>query len=87
MNELVETKYVSHPMILAVFQAKRMNQMLGYPAFAPWDFETGHDMDEWLEVADALMEIPSIRARKKQQEQFFNAARRAHPHYAALHKH
>lgn len=86
MNALVETGYTSHPLLVAMIDAQRINHFSGGAFIAPWDLEPDHDLGEWIEAADALSEMPSMRARKKAQEKIFNDARRSHRDYAALHR-
>ncbi len=86
MNALVETGYTSHPLLIALIDAQRLNHFSGGAVVAPWDLEPDHEMEEWIEAADALSEIPSLRARKKAQQKVFTDARRTNPYYSTLHR-
>lgn len=72
-------------MIVAFFDARRINLYSGGAVIAPWDLLDGHSLDDWAEAAFLLSELSSIRRRKEAAKQVFEKARRQNKHYARLH--
>lgn len=72
-------------MLLAYFQAQHVNQHSGGAVIAPWELVPGHTPDEWAEAAVQLSQVPSIKARKKAADAFFEKRRREHKNYSSYH--
>ncbi len=72
-------------MLVAFFEAAHINLHSGGAVIAPWEILPGYPLDEWVDAAIALSDVPAIRKRIEAQKQVFEKARRAHKDYARLH--
>lgn len=82
---MAEKSVTSHQLFTAFIEAQRINRLSGGTVISPWDIEPGHDLEEWLEAAEALADLPSIRKRRSAEKQYLEKIRRAHPQYSRTH--
>lgn len=86
VETLAVTKLTDHPLLAAFYKAQHINTHSGGPVIAPWQIEPGYEVQDWIDAALALSNLPAIVNRKKATEKIFDQARAKNKDYSRLHK-
>jgi hypothetical protein len=83
LSDIENTRKTNHPLITAVWRARRINRVCGVGSVTPWDYLQLDE--EWLDVIEVLDKLDEDEALSQKAKNDFNgrlAKRRAqHPSY------
>lgn len=49
---------------------------------APWDIQPGYDLEDWIDAAVTLSEVPHIQRSQSELGDYLKKRRAAHPNYS-----
>jgi hypothetical protein len=69
VEKLAETGKTDHPLLMAIFSSRFINEVSGGTVVKPWEIDEDPEFyNDWIEAALALKDMTNIYQRKQRRE-------------------